>query len=559
MIQSQRAFRAVVLLMGFLLVQPVARISAQSPGKNAAVPTPAAAVLADVHPSPHSFAFTYFRALPPNNGRYELRQGTLLDLIVMAYGIERTNVFGGPAWLDYNRFDVVLQVPANATRDSANLALRAVLADRFHLVSHLDTKPLPALLLTSGKGEPKFKPAADTTADSGCQYQRPDGPPPGPGTPQPTTFKFQCRNITMEKYAQNLRMYSGPETKRPVVDSTGLKGAFDFDITYALMPNGRGLAYADAVEKQLGLKIAPGDAPQPVVAVDSALETPTPNPSGLEKVLPPHPQPTFEVATIKPSAPDAPRDMGIRFNGPTQVSFTSATLQVLIGFAYDISGAVVDGPDYISKQRWDIMGKIPVDTSAPQGPGTQAGYMDVGEVRLMLRSLLADRFQLTGHSDARPGDAYTLYPGSPKMKKADPANRTSCKEAPGDDGKDPRTANPNISRIMTCQNVTMTQFAAELQYYALDYVKTPVLDLSKVEGSYDLTIYWSSSRAARGFVTTAANGEEKQIDPSAVNDPISAISLPDAVAKQLGLKLVLEKRAVPKFVVDHLQETPTDN
>jgi uncharacterized protein (TIGR03435 family) len=553
MIQHRRALRGLVLalLTGCLIAQA----SAQPP----------VAVLADVHPSPHSFAFTYFRAMPPANGRYELRQATLLDLIVTAYGVEHANVAGGPPWLDYNRFDLTVQVPANATRDSANLILRTVLADRFHLVSHLDTKSLPALLLTAGKGEPRFKPAVDTSVESGCQYQRPEGPPPRPGSPIPTTFKFQCRNITMEKYAQNLRMYSGPEAARPIVDSTGLKGAFDFDIAYALTPNGRGLAFADAVDKQLGLKITPGDAPQQVVFVDSALETPIPNPRGLEKTLPPAPPAAFDVATIKPTPPDGPRDLNIRFNGPTQVTFSGATLQALIGFAYDISGATVSGPDYYSKKRWDILGKVAVDDSAPQGPGSQPRYMDIEQLRIMLRSLLADRFQLTGHTDARPSDAYTLYPGIPKMKKADPASRTVCKDGPAADGKDPRTGNPTISRVMTCQNVTMTQFAAELQYYALDYVKTPVLDLSKVQGSYDFTLYWSSSRIARGVVTVGPNGAEVPVDPAAStggagsSEPSGAISLPDAVAKQLGLKLVLEKRPVPMLVVDHLQETPTDN
>jgi hypothetical protein len=61
------------------------------------------------------------------------------------------------------------------------------------------------------------------------------------------------------------------------------------------------------------------------------------------------------------------------------------------------------------------------------------------------------------------------------MKKADPASRTVCKDGPAAGAKDPRPDNPTISRVMTCQNVTMTQFAAELQYYALDYIKTPVL------------------------------------------------------------------------------------
>ena len=559
--QPCRAFRALVftLVAGCVLAQA----SAQSAKPAAAAP--ATPVLADVHASKPSFAFTYFRAIAPLNGRYDLRQGTMVDLISTAYGIERNNVFGGPPWLDYDRYDVTVQVPANATRDAANLELRKVLADRFHLVSHPDTKPLPALVLTAGKGEPKMKPAADTTAESGCQYQRPPGPPPSGPQEIPASFKFQCRNVTMKQYAETLRNYSDPDTTPPVVDETGLKGAFDFDIAYTLRKDRRGLDIGDAVDKQLGLKLAPGTAPQPVVVVDTALETPTPNPAGLAKVLPPLPQPAFEVATIKPTPPGQPRDYNIRFTGPTQITITSATLQQLVGFAYDSSGAVVTGPDFISKEFWDITGKVPVDPSAAQGPGSRPRYSDVSELRLMVRSLLADRFQLTGHFEPRPMQAYTLYPGTPKMAKAEPGGRTSCKEAPGKDGKDPRKDNPVISRMMTCQNIDMTQFANELQYYALDYIKTPVLNLSKLEGTYDFTLYWSSSRAARGVVTTGANGEEKPVGqaapnaPNETNEPSGAISLPDAVAKQMGLKLVLEKRPVPTFVIDHVLETPTEN
>ncbi len=62
--------------------------------------------------------------------------------------------------------------------------------------------------------------------------------------------------------------------------------------------------------------------------------------------------------------------------------------------------------------------------------------------------MFADRFQMTSHFEDRPVEAFTLIATNPKMKKADPLNRTHCKEGPGPDGKDPRIANPILGRLL---------------------------------------------------------------------------------------------------------------
>ena len=80
----------------------------------------------------------------------------------------------------------------------------------------------------------------------------------------------------------------------------------------------------------------------------------------------------------------------------------------------------------------------------------------------MLQTLMEDRFKLKTHREDRPINAYTLVAASPKLKKADPLLRTGCKEGPGADGKDPRIASPVLNRLVTCQNMTMADFAQEL-------------------------------------------------------------------------------------------------
>ena len=529
-----------------------APIAAKSPDA-----VPATLAVADVHPSPNSFHFTFLRVMPPAKGRYALHQATLLDLIVTAFGVEPNNVVGGPAWLAFDRFDVTAQVPPNATQADANLVLRSVLTQRFKLAAHTEMKPVPALLLRAGSGPSKLKPAADA-ADSACKFHPPSSPP-APGGPFPTTFSFSCRNMTVEQYAQDLhRMFSD----KPVVDLTRLKGTWDFDVTYSLRPDRQGIDFADAIEKQLGLKVEPGTTPQPVVVVDSAVEQPTPNPPGLEKILPPPPPLAFDVAVIKPSAQPSSGGFGVNREA-NQVRFTNISIQGLISYAWDMSAAMIaDPPAWIDKDHWDVLAKWNAEPPPAESPGVPRQTAPE-DVRAMVRTLLADRFQLKAHSEDRvaQADAYTLFAANPKMKKADPANRTSCKEGPAPGAKDPRATNPILSEVVTCQNVTMAQFASEIQYYARDYIKTPVLNATNLDGAYDLTLSFSSRDAARGVVVTPPGGTTPppSADASASSDPSGAISLPDAMIKQLGLRLEMQKRSVPMLVIDHVEPKPTDN
>src|SRR6202012_4837641 len=92
---------------------------------------------------------------------------------------------------------------------------------------------------------------------------------------------------------------------------TGLKGAWDFDLKFSFNMNGplaasgaaERISLADALEKQLGLKLEKREVPMPVVVIDGASRTPTPTPPGMKLNLPALPT-EFEVAVIKPTPPD---------------------------------------------------------------------------------------------------------------------------------------------------------------------------------------------------------------------------------------------------------------
>lgn len=184
----------------------------------------------------------------------------------------------------------------------------------------------------------------------------------------------------------------------------------------------------------------------------------------------------------------------------------------------------------------------------------------------MIRQLITERFQIKAHMEERPATAYDLVAVKPKMKKADPSSRTKFTEGPGADGKDPRNANPAAGRLVTVQNMTMAQLGEKLQYIAGGYIHSPVLDKTGLEGGYDFTLSFSAAGMVNGGgraggvvvfsngggqVTLASGPGGGGSDPS---DPNGAISLSDAMEKQLGIKLVEVKRPVSVLVIDHIEQ-----
>ncbi len=500
--------------------------------------------------------------------RYIIHQGTMLDLIATAYGVDSTFVQGGPTWLETDRFEIIAKAPPATSKDTLKLMLQSLLAERFNLTLHNGTAPMPAYVLTEGKGKAKLK-EGDESAKPDCQFQEPPRGPPG--TIQ--NIVFVCHNTTMEQLADNLHDWAGGYLDKPVVDATGLKGAWDFDIKWTgrgqLQRAGAdGISIFDAVDKQLGLKLELQTAPRPVLIVDSVNQKPTPNSPEVAKVLPPPPPAVFDVATIKPSQPDA--QLRGRINGGT-VDVTGATLKFLIAFAWELnpndSEVIANAPKWLDSDRFDILAKVATDAQGRTSP--DAAQIDIVDLRHMVQALLEDRFQLKTHMEDRPISAYTLIAVNPKLKKADPLSRTRCAEGPGPDGKDPRIATPILNRLLTCQNMTMAQICEEFQRVAGGYIYSPVLDSTGLKGSYDFTLSFSSvdqtraaaagsgSSSAGGSGSPAAGGAGASTDGA--SDPSGALTLFDAVNRQLGLKLEKQRRPVPVLVIDHIDEKPTEN
>ena len=319
---------------------------------------------ADVHLSPSATnPYNYASGGVLRGERYELRKATMLDLTKTAWNVDPDTVFGGPNWLELDRFDIYAKAPLDTPPETVRLMLQALLRDRFGLVIHEDTRPLPTFALTVGQNKPKLTESNGSTVP-GCEYQ-------------PAISGFQvnvCRNITMDAFVQRLRQIAPDYLAAPVVNETGLEGTWDFELKWNSrsripQPDAIRTTIFNAVDQQLGLKLAPKSAPAPVLVVDRVNEKPTPNPPDTEKLLPPRVV-QFEVADLKPSPPgqlNASRVFHDRYE------LRARPLGPLIIDAFDIPGSPVYTSDLIAGipkwvcyrmdcgQRFDITAKLPSD------------------------------------------------------------------------------------------------------------------------------------------------------------------------------------------------------
>jgi uncharacterized protein (TIGR03435 family) len=554
----------------------------QAPGTQSADTTPTFEI-ADVHVSPH--------VLTPNMtggilraGRYDIHQATMLDLIRTAYGVDADKVLSGPSWLESDRFDALAKAPPSTTPETAKLMLQALLAERFKLVVHKDSHPLPGFALTVGKGGPPKLKEADGSGDTGCKFtvsptaaeanarQQAAIQSGGQPTPIVPTYLYDCHNMTMTAFAEGMHTMLAAQNYFDtglVVDQTGLKGAWDFNFKYGpkvtggiialLTPGLESISIFDAMDKQLGLKLDATKVPTPVVIIDSVNRKPSDNPPGVTTALPVIPT-EFEVADLRLSDPAAPPATNAGFQPSGRVDLRNYPLTGLISLALNVNGpdAIVGMPKSLASVRVDLIAKMPGN-----GPGGPNQGIDLDFFRPALKALLEERFKLKTHAEERPGDAYTLTTGKPKLQKtADPLMRTGCKEGPGPDGKDPRVANPLLSRLITCQNMTMAQLAEALPRLAGGYVHSEVIDATGLTDAYDFTLSFSANGLAQVVAQIQSGGAAAQAGGGAApaaSDPGGGLSLPDAVSKQLGLKLETQKRPLPVIVIDHIEEKPADN
>ena len=230
-------------------------------------------------------------------GRIVVTNQPLRRLIVFSYGLQPQQLDGGPAWLDTDRFDIVAQAEGNLSPTPpggppgpAQLMMQRLLAERFGLTVHTEAREMPVYALTLVRSDrrlgPKIK-VADrdclalmTAAPGGVPVaapQLPDGRP-ACGARRDGSGRIMAGGTDMKMLASQI--LTG-QLDRLVIDQTGLTGAYDFDLEFALDASGRGAPPPDsatavtdrpslftALEEQLGLKLQPQRAPIDVLVID---------------------------------------------------------------------------------------------------------------------------------------------------------------------------------------------------------------------------------------------------------------------------------------------------
>lgn len=205
-------------------------------------------------------------------GRYVGVNVTLRRVIGLAYRPVQEFV-GGPDWINTERFDVEGRVEGTPTQDQMLEMLRSLLADRFQLAVHRESREMPAYALTVARSDGKL--GADL---------RPVAPCPSPATPPVAPTKscggftvghgsIRGSGVTMTQLAGEL---PSATEGRYVVDRTSLGGAFDVNLTWnanALSPtttSDSAPSVFAAVQEQLGLRLVPITTPIEVIVIDRA-------------------------------------------------------------------------------------------------------------------------------------------------------------------------------------------------------------------------------------------------------------------------------------------------
>jgi uncharacterized protein (TIGR03435 family) len=308
-------------------------------------------------------------------------------------------------------------------------------------------------------------------------------------------------------------------------------------------------------------------------------------------------KPTFEVASIKPSAPldmakvaagiqsgQMPR-VGPRVDG-ARAEYIYMALKELIVLAYKVKPYQITGPDWMASQRFDIEAKLPEGASKDDAPQ-------------MLQALLEERFKLAVHRDSKEHSVLALVvgKGGPKMKESAEAPAPLDENAPlkpgemkMDTGEGParvtlgkdgsaivnmgakgilsyRMDQATQSLHLEANQVTMAGFADMLTQFAVlgGGGVSQVVDMTELKGNYQVALDFSLAdlmsmvRAAGVALPGAAGGGAPSNSPAdAASEPGGTSSLNKAV-QALGLKLEQRKAMVEQLIVDHVEKTPTEN
>jgi uncharacterized protein (TIGR03435 family) len=285
--------RAIVTCLTLLALLTGLAVQAQNPPPDAQPVTFEAASIKE-RTAPGAGSFVGRRP----GGRFASENATLREILEYAYQLQRFQLVGTLAPVENARWDITATLgsaAATAGPEAIGTAVRALLAERFALVVHRETRTLPVYalrLVRDGSPGPALVKSATDCPALMATARRGGGPPPA----QAQQCGFRGRIGSLQSNGMpltDLALALATRVERPVVDQTGLAGTWDLTLTYAAdpaqvppgtlapdapapAPNPDAPALFTALQEQLGLRLVSTTAPVDVLVVDR-LARPTPD------------------------------------------------------------------------------------------------------------------------------------------------------------------------------------------------------------------------------------------------------------------------------------------
>jgi uncharacterized protein (TIGR03435 family) len=214
-------------------------------------------------------------------GRIRYSGVTMRMLVKRAYRL-RSDQVSVPGWLDEQRYEIEAKVPAGSNKQQLLIMLQSLLIDRFEIQVHREKRQMPVYALTVARGGPKLKPAetpgqpgasgdlADSLSDAAAHF----------ATHQPGSRRFNLRNASVADFIDAISPLD-----RPVVDKTGLQGAFGFALLYHPQSASRGMdpevprgpSLFEAAKSQLGLEFVSTKGDVEILVLDRVRRFPLDN------------------------------------------------------------------------------------------------------------------------------------------------------------------------------------------------------------------------------------------------------------------------------------------
>jgi len=178
-------------------------------------------------------------------------------IIELAFELEGFRITGGPPWLDTQTYDILAKTgqPDRVSIPTLRLLFQSLLEDRFALKFHRETRQSTVYSMAAVKGGAKLTPSApETRTTNNTNLNK-------------TSNTIIATHSTMDSFAEML----GHQLGRTVIDNTGLKGNFDYKVTWVPdeVPNSSGPSLFTAIQEQLGLKLESAKGPVEFLVVDS--------------------------------------------------------------------------------------------------------------------------------------------------------------------------------------------------------------------------------------------------------------------------------------------------